>query len=346
MTLVRPAASLLLDGGGALSLGGGALSAAQAAVRRVVVDLSVDEAHDRVDVLLWQGSALADAEPGAKLAVGLGDGDAVSDVLTVEVAGCDTVLGDLAGWGSDWSGLVLTGYAPSRRLSTTYVGRAYIDRAVGDVVSDLLSEGGVDEGTVDPSLTLPLLHVDPRRSVWTHLHSLAYRFGCQVTTNADGRVSFTPIPGAVRGTSGPFSAAVSAVAGALGLGASGELREGAELLAFRAGDRAASTSIAVLSPVGSKPGLLVAEPDSGPEPPAQVDPATRTQQAADAATTSREAAARRRTRTASLTVPGRADLRAGSTVKARAQDFRVLRARHVLDADSGYTCTLWLEGAT
>jgi hypothetical protein len=31
-------------------------------------------------------------------------------------------------------------------------------------------------------------------------------------------------------------------------------------------------------------------------------------------------------------------------VKARGQDYRVLRARHVLDADGGYRCDLLLEG--
>ncbi len=330
MTLPRPTASLLLDGGGASLLAGSGLSAAQAGVRRLVVELSVDEAHDRVELAVWRGSALSEAAPGAKLTVGLGADD-VADVLTVEIAGADAT-----GWGTE-----ITGYAPSRRLSSTYVGRSYVDRTVGDVVSDLLAEGQVDEGDIDASLSLPVLHIDPRRSVWGNLHGLARRCGCQVTTKQDGSVCFTPIPGA---GAGGLGGALGGVAGAVGLVSAKELREGAELLAFRVGERAQEVTVGLLTPLGGKPGLLVAEPDPGSGPPVQVDPMLRTQEAADAATTAREAAARRRGRTGSLTVPGRPDLRAGGTVKARGQDYRVLRARHVLDAAGGYRCHLLLEG--
>jgi hypothetical protein len=331
VTLLRPTASLLLEGAGASSLAGTGLSAAQAAVRRLVVELSVDEAHDRVELAVWRDSALSSAAPGAELVIGLGVTDDVADVLTVEIAGADAT-----GWGT-----LVTGYAPSRRLSATYVGRSYVDRTVGDVVADLLAEGQVAEGDVDASLSLPVLHVDPRRSVWGNLHALARTCGCQVTTKEDGSVSFTPIPGAVAGGLG---GGLSAVAGAVGLGSTGELREGVELLAFRVGGRNPEPTVSLVTPLGAKAGLLVAEPDPGSGPPVQVDPVLRTQEAADAATTAREAAARRRGRTASLSVPGRADLRAGGTVRARGQDYRVLRVRHVLDADSGYRCDLLLEG--
>lgn len=331
MTLPRPDASLLLDGGGATLLGGSGLNAAQAGVRRLVVELSVDEAHDRVELATWGDSALSGAAPGATLAVGLGYGDDVSDVLKAEVVGTD-----VTGWGA-----VVTGYAPSRRLSSTYVGRSYVDRSIGDVVSDLLSEAQVDEGEVDSSLSLPVLHVDPRRSVWGNLHTLARRAGCQITSKADGSVSFTPIPGAV---SGGLGGALGAAAAAVGLGSTDELREGAELMSFRIGPRTPDPTVSLVTPIGGKAGLLVAAPDSGSGPPVQVDSMLRTQEAADAATTARQAAASRRGRRASVTVPGRADLRAGDTVKARGQDYRVLRARHVLDAESGYRCDLLLEG--
>lgn len=324
MTLSRPTASLLLEGGGATQLGGSGLTAAQGAVRRLVIELSVDEAHDRAEVAMWRNSALSGAEPGAKLTIGLGNDGDVADVLTVEVAGADAT-----GWGC-----VITGYAPTRRLSSTYVGRSYVDKTMGDVVSDLLREGEVDEGDVDATLSLPVLHIDPRRSVWGHLHALARRTGSQVTSKADGSVCFTPLPGA-----GP-----TGVGAAFGLASTGELREGAELLAFRIGPRAPQPTVKLLTPVGAKAGLLVAEPDTGSGTPVQVDPMLRTQEAADAATAAREAAARRRSRTAWLTVPGRSDLRAGGTVKARGQDYRVLWARHVLDPESGYTCDLLLEG--
>ena len=77
-----------------------------------------------------------------------------------------------------------------------------------------------------------------------------------------------------------------------------------------------------------------------------MDPLLRTRDAADAATTARRAAARRRARSATATVPGRPDLRAGASVTLRGEELRIVRARHVLDARSGYLVDLVLEGAS
>ena len=104
------------------------------------------------------------------------------------------------------------------------MGASYVDSSVGDIVSDLLSRGGVDEGEVDASLSLPQVHVDPRRSAWQHLHALARRCGCAVTSGADGSVSFTPIPGAVAtGGLGALAAAAGSAAGAVAGAAAGAL---------------------------------------------------------------------------------------------------------------------------
>jgi phage protein D len=343
VTLPRPAAALTLQGA-TPPLGGGPLDAAQAAVRRIVVDLTADAAHDRAEVAVWRASPLADAAPGSTLTIGLGDAGQTQDVATVEVTAAD-----VTGWGA-----ILVGHAPSRRLSTTWVGKSYVDSSIGDIVSDLLGQGGVDEGEVDASLTLPLVHVDPRRSVWQHLHALARRCGCTVTSGADGSISFTPIPGAV--AAGGLSAMAAARASAAGAAAGraldltpdapGELREGAELIAFRVGRRPEDATIGSVTPVGSKAGLLLADPDSGGGETLWMDPLLRTKDAADAATTARKAAARRRARSATATVPGRPDLRAGAPVTLRGEDFRIVRARHVLDAQTGYLVDLVLEGAS
>jgi len=329
MSLSRPSASLSLSGGGSGLAGTSGLDPAQAAVRRIVVGLSVGEAHDMVEIAVWQGSVLADAEPGSQLTIGLGYLDGIDDVLVVDVAGTDRT-----GWGA-----LVTGYAPSRRLSSTFVGRSYVDKSIGDIVADLLSEGGVDSGTVDASLSIPVVHIDPRRSAWSHLHYLAGRTGSQVTSGADGSISFTAIPGAGGGIGSALTATITIP------DPGAELREGAELMAFRAGPRPPETSMALYTPMGAKPGLLLATPDPGSGPAVQVDPLLRTQEAADAASSARMAAARRREHAATVTVPGRSSLRAGSTVTARGQDYRVLTARHVLDADTGYRCDLTLEGA-
>src|SRR5207244_749084 len=142
-----------------------------------------------------------------------------------------------------------------------------------------------DAGDVDATLQLPALHVDPRRSVWGTLHELARRTGHQITSTAAGAVSFGPAPG-VPATSGVGGlAAVGAAAVALGPPSSGgELREGAELVAFRAGTRTPLAAVASVSPAGPASWyLLAAEPDSGSGDPVVVDPLLRTREAADAA---------------------------------------------------------------
>lgn len=329
MALSRPTASLQLDGASPF---GRTLDAAQAAVVRLTVGLSVDEAHDWVELVLWRDSLLADASPGAELVVGLGEAGATEDVLAVEVAGCDATA-----WG-----VVLTGYAPSRRLSSKFVGRAYVDSSVADVVSDLLGEAGVDEGTVDSGLSLPAFHADPRRSTWATLHELARLAGCQITSDADGALSFTPLPGA--GGSGGLAGAMASAAAAIGLGGTDELREGAELLSFRIGPRQPVEAVGAQSPVALPAGLLLAEPDSGSGAPVDVLRVARTPELADAVTSARGAAARRRTRTGRVSVPGRPGLRAGQVVTVRGADFRLLDVRHVLDNVTGYRCDLLLEG--
>jgi hypothetical protein len=327
VSISRPAATFALDGGGLASSAGGPLSLAQAAVRRVAVELSVDEAHDRIEIWLWRGSALEGAEPGGAITVGLGDGDATEDVLTAEVAGVEA---------TDW-GSVLIAFAPSRRLSDVHVGQSYVSQTLGAVVASLLDEGGVDAGSVDAPLSLPAVAIDPRRSVWGNLHVLARRTGHQITSDPDGAVSFGPA-GATPGFG------LGAVTSALGAGG-GELREGAELMRFRAGPRPAVTALESATPAGSKQWyLLLAEPESASAPPVLVHPLLRTRELADAATSSAADRATRHTARARLRVPGRPDLRAGGQVDARGSTYRIRRARHLLDAAAGFVTDLSLEG--
>ena len=329
MSISRPAAMFALEGGGAPSVAGGPVTLAQAGVRRVTVELSVDEAHDRVEIWLWRGSSLEDAEPGGSLTVGLGDGDDTQDVLTADVAGVDATGG----------GSVLTAFAPSRRLSDVYVGQSYVSQTVADVVSALLGEGGVDAGDIDAPLALPAVSVDPRRSVWGNLHVLARRTGHQITSTSDGAVSFGPAGGAP-------GLGLGAVASAVGVGGGGGIREGAELLRFRTGPRQPPTALASVSPAGSSQWfLLLAEPDSASAPPVLVHPLLRTRELADAATRAAAVAAERRSRLARVRVPGRPELRAGGQVEARGEQCRILRIRHLLDGDAGFVSDLTLEAA-
>ena len=332
MSLSKPAATFALTGSSP-SRPGGPLDLAQAGVRRCTVELSVDESHDWVELVLWHRSALADAAPDASLRIGIGDQDGVEDVITVEVFSVEA--------GSQWA--TLTGFAPSRRLSSTYVGRAYSAQSLAAIVTDLLGEGNVDAGEIAATLTLPALHVDPQRSVWGHLHVLGRRFGHQVTSTAAGAVSFGPAPGvsSARG----LGAIASGLPVALPFGST-DLREGAEFLSFSAGSRSTDTAVEAVSPASSSAWyLLAAEPDSGSGAPVDVDPKLRTRDAADTATQGAKAAASRRSERLRARVPGRASLRAGAVVSARGESRRVLRVRHIVDANTGYVCDLVMEGA-
>jgi phage protein D len=223
---------------------------------------------------------------------------------------------------------VLTALAPSRRLAGIQVGRAWQQTTLGQVVRDLLDDGGVDAGEVSAPLSLPALHVDPHRSIWSALHDLARRTGHQVTTSPDGAVSFGPVPGTGGGT-GPGD---------------GDLRAGADLLSTSAGRRPSRPALARTSPAGPKYWYqLEASPDDGSAV-LVLDPALRTREAADAATEAAAARASRATTTARLRVTGRPALRAGGIVRADGQAYRVLEVSHLVEPSRGYVCDLVLEG--
>jgi len=324
MTIQRPAATIA------------GLDLARSGARRVRVDLSVDAAHDRVLVDVWPGAPLASAAPGDLLDVALGTGGGdPQDVLATQVTAVDTMPGAVR----------VTAFAPSRALSSTYVGRSWRLTTLGQVVTDLLDEGDVDAGDVVATLALPAFHVDPHRDAWSVLHDLARRTGNQITSTAKGAVSFAAAPGVQAGGGlGGLASAAGAVAAAAGFGSGdGELREGAELLHFSTGARATGTALTRVTPSSSRAWfLLEASPDSGSDVEV-VDVSLRSRDAADAATAAAAAATSRSSRSARLRVPGRPDLRAGAVQKARGQSWRILSAVHVLDAVDGYTCDLVLE---
>jgi hypothetical protein len=333
VTIGKPTASITLSSAPA----SGGLGLDEAAVRRLRVDLSVDEVHDRVELWLWPGSRLVDAKPDDTIEVALGLSDDTTDLLKAEVASLSVMPG----------GVLLSAYSPSRRLSSTYVGRAWKSTSLASVVNDLLSDAGVDAGDVDADLSLPALHVDPHRSVWSVLHDLARRTGHQVRSTSDGKVSFGPAPGtSSSGGLGGLAAAAGAAASALGLGGdSKELREGAELVAFATADWSGVTALTRVSPSSAQSWyLLASSPDDGSSVQI-VDPTLRSREAADAASQAASTAASRATQRARVRTPGRAGLRAGDVVKARGTDYRILAVQHLVDADQGYVCDLSLEGA-
>jgi hypothetical protein len=348
MALQRPSATIEVGGGGGGGLagavasltGGGTLGFPEAAVLRLTVDQSVDTSHDRLVLELSALSPLVDTEPGSRIAVALGYGDELDPVATAEVLRVDATP----------SALHVVGYAPSRRRSNLHVARSYVSRQVGDVVADLLGEAGVEPGQVEGSQDLPAYHLDGTRSAWAEIHRLAGRTGSQVTSSADGAVSFAPAPGST--ASGGLGAAVSAVASAVGLGSATELRRGASLIGWRRGPRGAEpdwtpavAALGAASPFGpDRWHHFLKEPSSGSEP-FVVDPALRSSSAGDAATAALADAARRRTTNGRLEVPGDPTLRAGGTATIDDTSYRLLRVRHLVDPVLGYRCLLTVEGA-
>lgn len=170
MTLRRPSARITVDGRD--------LSSAEGGVQRVEVTLDSDGAHDSAQVLLWPGSAFADAAAGATLAVALGK------------AGDEEVV---------WTGVVesvrrapqairIAGLAPTAVLSTTYKAQAYLQQSMADVVRDLASD--IDIDTIDAPIRFEAYHVDNQRSVWTHLQALAALAAADLGSNAEGKLRF------------------------------------------------------------------------------------------------------------------------------------------------------------
>jgi len=299
-----------------------------------------------VVVYLWPGSKLAGAAPGDGFTVALGTGDGDPEQVLAAAVECVDLLP---------GGTVLTALAPTAALGRTYVGRSWRETTLGQVVHDLLDEGGVDAGTIDADLTLPALHVDPHRSVWSALHDLARRTGHEITTTSDGAVSFSPAPGATSGggLGGLAGAVASAASSLLGLGST-SLREGAELLAAarttRTAPPAAGPAGARVNPASTASWAIPqAAPDDGSGV-VVLDPALRTREAADAATNAFAKAAARRGTTARLRIPGRPGLRPGGSVDVEAGDatttYRLLAVRHTLDAAAGYLCAIVAEAAS
>lgn len=334
----RPDARFALASGTPLSL-------SEAGAAGVQVDLSLAEGHDCVLVWLWPGSKLGAARAGDTLTVALGNGaDEPEQVLATEVVGIDVRPGST----------VLTALAPTHRLGRTYVGRAWTSTTLGQVVRDLLDEAEVGAGTIDASLVLPTLHVDPHRSVWSVLHDLARRTGHQVLTTPDGTLSFSPAPRAAGGggLGGLAGGLADQAASLLGVGGTA-LREGADLITTTISTRLADAAAGPLGPRTTPAGAaawyqLEAEPDDGSTV-TVLDPALRTRDAADAATSAAAGAAARRGSVASLHVTGRPGLRPGQTIDVQSggstTSFRVLEVRHTLDG-SGYTCRLRTEAAS
>jgi len=351
MSIQRPTASFVTDSGGAglvgsvNPFGGGALDLASAGVHLLVIDLGVGRAHDRLELTVSHLSPLADVSPGTRMQVGLSASGDAEDVLAVDIMS----LQDTPQWRR------LVGLAPSHSLDDLFLSRTYVQQSVADVVEDLLAEAEVDAGPIDAGRQLAHFHVDGKRSAWQNLHLLAELFGSQISSEADGALSFKPAPGAdaggLGGALGAAASAAGAAAGALGLGGDDGLRRGANVLTWAVGDLrpqpATMPEVAALgaaSPFGAPRGHhLLKEPEGGSIQ-TLVKPSLRDADSAGAAAQALSAAASRSRRGGRFSVLGDPILRAGAEVTVDDETWHLRSVRHRVDSVDGYVCHLRVEG--
>jgi hypothetical protein len=318
VSLRRPAARITVDRQG--------LSLAEAAVAALSVDLGFGPAHDRALLALWSGSRIAGVAPGDEVALALGYGDELVDVLTGAVEAVDATA----------AGVLVEVISKTIALSRARVAQAYVQQSVADIVRDLVAKAGGEAAELDADAKLGAYHVDERRPVWSHLVDLARLASRELAGDADGKVS---IRQARRGL------------------ADKRLRRGAELVAWQLGRRAAPPDPVPVLPYGaaSEVGadawhLVLRQPDGEqPSGPSVIHPAVRDRDLAGALDRGRAAARDRRAVAGDAQITGDAELRPGALIELTdAGELPTLRAtavRHVIDARGGFLTTLALEAA-
>jgi hypothetical protein len=318
MTLRRPAATLVIDGR--------ELTMPEAAAVALVAESGVGGAHDRATLVLAPLSPWLDVAPGAPAEIGIVPGGDETDPELV-LTGAVELVRHLS-WGT-----IVDILATTAALDRVRIGRAYVNQAAGDIVRDLLGEAGVDAGDIDTGPTLGAYHVDERRTAWRHVRELAGLLVAELACSAAGEVHVrSPRSGRADHT----------------------LRAGAELLEWSAGTQQSALAPADVGPFGaaSEQGadawsLLHHEPGGGG--PHRLFPAIRDREAASAIDAAAAAANSRAAGCGRVLTTGSPAIRAGDLVDLDGVDraagtYRVVHARHHLDAH-GLRTHLDLEAA-
>ncbi|HKE20255.1 MAG TPA: hypothetical protein VKB80_35520 [Kofleriaceae bacterium] len=320
MTIGRPAVELTVDGRG--------LSAPEAALAALRVELGLGSALDGFTALLSHQSPVADLDAGAAVELALGYGNDTEVVLTGEVA----VVERLA------AGVRVDGLAATCALARTRAAQAYLDQTVADIVRDLLDRAELDAGTIDASLKLSAYHVDERRTLWATLVDLARLASCDLRASGDGKVHFHPP------RSGPT--------------ADHTLRYGADLIAWSVGPRAPAGDPPAIVPFGAaseegaeKWHIVLREPDGGsPSAYTRVIEALRDRDGATALEQGLRRAATRRATGGWLAMVGNPAVRPGDVIELSGMPngedgtVRALAVTHRLDGVSGFRSLVTVEG--
>jgi hypothetical protein len=321
VSIARPAAEV--------SIGARRLSGPAAGVTGVRVELGTGSAHDAFRVAVFPGSAALSARPGDEAEIAVGYGDSPDTVLTgiVTAVQRSTRGGTVEGLAATWS------------LSGARVARSFVRVDVATIVGELLDAAGASAGVIDAPAKLAAFHVDERRTVWSHLQTLADLSGSEVSAAPDGSLNFRPVR----------SPAI----------APARLRYGAEVVSWellrRDPEHLAFTVAA--SGAASEDGeekwhLLTREPEgAGPAKPVQYSAALADREAARAQERALRAAAARTARGGTVVVVGDPSVRAGDVVDVgdlpggAGGTFRVARVTHELAADAGFLTHLAVEAA-
>lgn len=315
MTISRPAATIAIEGQ--------EFSLAESATATLFVVATTTGAHDRATLTLGPGSPALDVGPDARVEVSIGNGD-VETVLTGTV-----VRIAHQPWGTEVHVLSSTA-----ALDRVRIGRAYLDRTVGEIVTDLLGEAGVGAGEVANGPKLPVCYVDEGRSAWRHVGKLATLTGAELTSDPNGDVNLRPPRS---GTAGHT------------------FRSGAELLSWAVGRRDDLVAAPAVGPfsAASEQGAdawSLVHHDPGGSGPHRIHALLRDR---DIAQTVDDATALARTRAGNegwATVTGDASIRAGDLVELESVEraestYRVLTVSHEIDLD-GFRSTMRLQGAS
>jgi len=149
------------------------------ALIRMVSELGMGGAGGRC-VMEIAGPSLAPPDIGDPVTVSFGDGQASTTVFTGEVQQVTRTA----------VALKVTAVDGLAKLARTDVEAAYEGKTAGAIVKDVLSQAGVDAGTVHdgPTFSSYLLHRGPR--ALRHLQRLAELCGADLYTDGDGKICF------------------------------------------------------------------------------------------------------------------------------------------------------------
>ncbi|WP_299440866.1 hypothetical protein [uncultured Rhodospira sp.] len=162
-----------------IDIAGRALTAAEAAMAGLVIDLATGSVGS-ARISLWPDSAFKDAAPGEQITLNLGAADALDPVFSGTV---ETVR-------KDHQAVVIEAREAPAPLLSARVNQSFVNQTIAAIVRGLAGEVSVSAAESD--IQLSLYAVEGRRSVWTHLRELADMAGADLHCAPDGGLVFAP----------------------------------------------------------------------------------------------------------------------------------------------------------